>query len=69
LYALAQRLPPLLEGKSAREMPLIIKAEVRKLHGNYSRQGRFCHPGDVSIIERFKEGLDSDRATNDPTQG
>lgn len=42
LYALATRLPPLLEAKDQRQMAAIIRAEIRKLHERYSREGRFC---------------------------
>ena len=46
LFSLANRLPPLLEAKPQREMAAIVKAEIKKLHENYARTGRFCARSD-----------------------
>jgi len=46
LYYLASCLPPLLEAKSQREMTAVVRAEIKKLHENYSRTGRFCPRSD-----------------------
>lgn len=46
LYALSSRLPPLVEGLSQAQAASVIKVEVRKLHENYCRTGRFCYAED-----------------------
>ena len=42
LLSLETRLPPLLEGKTLREMRQSIKTEVYALLEGYARQGRYC---------------------------
>lgn len=42
LLSLETRLPPLLEGKTLREMRQSIKTEVYALLEGYAREGRYC---------------------------
>ena len=44
LSAFAKRLPPLLEGKSQKEIQRILKDEAWKLRDNFCRNGEFCPP-------------------------
>ena len=47
LENLANRLPPILDGKNRDEMAEIISDEIWNLRDNYCRSGRFC-PADES---------------------
>jgi len=41
LEAFADRLPPVLEGKSKSEMKQLIKREIRELRDSYARKGKY----------------------------
>ncbi len=45
LETLADRMPPLLDGKSREDMKQIIDAEVWRLRDNYRRNGKYCEFG------------------------
>lgn len=42
LTALADRLPPLLEGKAQADMRHIIDGEAWRMRDHYARKGKFC---------------------------
>lgn len=44
LTAFEHRLPPLLEGRSRREMQKILHDEVHYLRNSYAREGKYCPP-------------------------
>jgi len=51
LEALADRLPPLLAGLSAKAMHPVIKREVRTLREGFARKGRYCPtPGPLTKL-------------------
>ena len=42
LQAFILRLPPMLHGKSQKDMRLVIDAEVWRLRDDFARKGRYC---------------------------
>lgn len=54
LYSLASAMPYKLEGRGQGEMAVVLKAEIRKLHENYAREGRFCRKADRASIDAFR---------------
>lgn len=63
LTALADRLPPVLAGKSRNEIRAIIREEVRELRNNYAEKGRYCH--DDGLLERIVRCLENDNGSQD----
>jgi phage terminase Nu1 subunit (DNA packaging protein) len=43
LLSLPVRFPPVLEGKTMKEMKVVISAEITRILDGYSREGKFCH--------------------------
>jgi len=62
LSAFAKRLPPLLEGKSQKEIQQILEDEAWKLRDNFCRTGQFCP------AEAAREALEVSGGESQPTK-